>query len=161
VQLQDRRYVDVLRTIHARLNGADLIWAITGSMSFALQGVPVQPHDVDLQTNQAGAYGIERLFAERMVRQVAFSEAPRIRSHFGALQIDGVTVEIMGDVQKRLEDGSWEPPVDIRPYIRMVDVEGLRLPVLSLEYEYRAYLALGRVERAEMLRRWFQARSRD
>jgi hypothetical protein len=43
----------------------------------------------------------------------------------------------------------------------MVEVEGLRLPVLSLEYEYRAYLALGRVERAEMLRRWFQARSRD
>jgi hypothetical protein len=73
------------------------------------------------------------------------------------LLIDGITVEIMGDVQKRLEDGSWEPPVDIRPYIRMVEVEGLRLPVLSLEYEYRAYLALGRVERAEMLRRWLMS----
>jgi len=32
----------------------------------------------------------------------------------------------------------------------------MRIPVLSLEYEYQAYLKLGRIEKAEMLRSWLQ-----
>lgn len=147
-------YLEVLRVLHARLSDSDVTWAITGSLGFALQGVPVQPNDIDVQTDEAGAYSIERLFAEFVVRKVVFSEAERIRSHFGALLIDGVRVEIMGDIEKRQEDRQWEPPVEVRRHTRLVEVEGMHVPVLSLEYEYRAYLTLGRVARAEMLKEW-------
>lgn len=153
-ELLTSKHLGVLRTIHARLLDSGIIWAVTGSLGFALQGVPIQPRDVDIQTDEAGAYQIERLFAERVVRKVVLSEAERIRSHFGALSIGGITVEIMGDVQKRQQDGTWGPPTDIRLHIRHIEVEGVRLPVLSLAYEYQAYLSLGRVERAEMLKRY-------
>ena len=77
-----------------------------------------------------------------------------MRSHFGALAIDGLNVEIMGDIQKRLPDGAWEVPVDLNRHKRFVEIEGMRIHVLSLEYEYQAYLKLGRTERAEMLKNW-------
>jgi hypothetical protein len=76
-----------------------------------------------------------------------------MRSHLGALLIDGIEVEIMGDIQKRLEDGSWESPVDLNSHRRFVNFEGMQVPVLSLEYEAQAYQKMGRLERAEMLRR--------
>jgi hypothetical protein len=62
----------------------------------------------------------------------------------------------MGDIQKRLGDQSWEKPVKVEYYRRWVEVGGMLIPVLSLEYEYQAYLKLGRIEKAEMLRSWLQ-----
>ena len=147
-------YLNVLRQIHARLLNTDVNWVVTGSFGFALQGVPVQSNDIDIQTDKAGAYAIESLFSDAVIRKVKFSATERIKSHFGALQIDDVEVEIMGDIQKRGTDGVWEEIVDLPRYKQMVEIAGLLVPVLSLEYEYQAYLKFGRVERAKMLRRW-------
>ncbi len=162
-----QRHLDVLRKLVARLQdaqvdgGAPLVWAVTGSLSFALQGVPIEPHDIDLQTDEAGAYAIERCCAADVIRPVRFSTAARIRSHFGALRIDGIAVEIMGDIEKRLPDGSWEGPVDVQQYRHYVPVEGLRVPVLSLHYECEAYRKLGRLEKAALLEQWLAAQPSD
>lgn len=155
-EMLDRKYLDILHTIAQRLSGRAIDWAVTGSCGFALQGLKVDVHDIDLQTSRDGAYAIERAFADKSTRKVCFRESERIRSHFGALEIDGVTIEIMGDLQKRLDGVVWEPPVDVRLYTRHVTIGDRDIPVLSLEYEYRAYLALGRLEQAEMLRSWLQ-----
>jgi len=151
-------YFNVLGKIHKRLNKANVNWVVTGSLSFALQGVPVKPNDIDIQTDEAGAYEIERCFFEFVTKRVTFSSTKRIRSHFGELRINGVKVEIMGDVQKRLEDGTWDHKVELGYYKRVIEVKGMQIPVLSLEYEYQAYLKLGRIEKAEMLRKWLQDR---
>ena len=150
------RHLDVLRKIHARLEQADVNWVVTGSVGFALQGVPVSPSDLDIQTDEAGAYEIERLFSEFVVRRVALSTADNIRSHFGALLIDGVEVEIMGDIQKKRDDGSWDDPVDLDDHKRVVEIEGISVPVLSLEYERDAYKRLGRMDKAAMLEEWLR-----
>ncbi len=148
----DPTYLNVLNKIYTRLRNTNIHWAVTGSLSFALQGVPVVPNDIDIQTDEAGAYEIERHFADCVVRKVAFSSTEKIRSHFGALIIDDINVEIMGGIQKRLKDGTWENPVELERHKRVVEVEDMQVPVLSLEYEYQAYLKLGRLERARMLR---------
>jgi hypothetical protein len=36
----------------------------------------------------------------------------------------------------------------------------MRLPVLSLEYEEEAYRKLGRLEKADAIRKWLTSRSR-
>jgi hypothetical protein len=149
----DPTYLNILRQIYTRLKDSNINWVVTGSFGFALQNVPVTSQDIDLQTNEAGAYEIERLLSEYVTRNVAFSSAENIRSHFGALTIDGIKVEIMGDIAKRLEDGTWEEPVDLERYKQSVEVEGMQIPVLSLEYEYQAYLKLGRLEKAQILRK--------
>lgn len=146
----------VLSQIVTKLQGSEVNWVLTGSLSFALQGLPLEPHDIDIQTDEKGAYEIERRFASQVSRNVMYSAGERMRSHFGALLIDGIEVEIMGDIQKRLEDGTWEAPVDPGSHKRFVHFEGMQVPVLSLEYEAQAYQKMGRLERAEMLRRFVQ-----
>jgi hypothetical protein len=152
-------HLKIVHHIHARLHGTQIDWVITGSLSFALQGLDVDVRDIDLQTDSTGAYEIARLLAEHISKPVRFLSSDRIRSHFGALEIEGIPVGIMGDMQKRGPDGSWEDPVDLECYKQWVNVDGMHVPVLSLEYEYRAYLQLGRTEQADMLRRWLQGQS--
>ena len=157
----DERYISALYLIHDRIAGASLNWALTGSVAFALRGLDFPPPgDIDIQSDNAGAYEIERRLAAYSVRPVRFSEAEHIRSHFGALQIEDVTVEIMGDIQHKMPDGGWTEPVDIANQREWVRVDGLRLPVLSLKYEAEAYRRIGREETARRLRAWLDRKER-
>jgi hypothetical protein len=144
-------FIDTLRLIYNRLLPSQVEWAVTGSLGFALQGVKVSPHDIDLQTNKTGTEGICRLLNEFLVTPVFFRESEKMHSYYGMLEMNGLQIEVMGDVQKRLADGVWEAPVDIRPFRTWVTLEQMRIPVLSLEYEREAYRKMGRIEKAEML----------
>jgi len=152
----DKNFLTVLRKIHNRLQDRQLNWVVTGSLGMALQGMDIEVHDIDLQTDRQGAYEIEKLFSDKVIVPVHFRESKRIRSHYGALEIDGIKVEIMGDLQKHLDDQTWEEAVKVECWRLWAEVDGMRIPVLSLEYEYQAYLHLGRTEKAQMLRNWLE-----
>ena len=152
--LVPQRFLDVLRAIVERLDDGQVIWVVTGSLGMALQGVPRQPHDIDLQTDAPGAYEIEARFRPQVIRPVRWSTTGRLRSHFGTLLVGGLEVEIIGDIQKRLPDGTWTPAPDLERHRRLVEVAGMRVPVLDLAYEAEAYAQMGRVARAEALQQW-------
>ena len=156
MSMDRQQALDILQMIYTRLVESQVIWAVTGSLGMALQGMEVEVHDIDLQTDPAGAYEIERLLSKFVTVPVRYVVSKRIRSHLGKLEINGVQVEIIGGVQKQLGDGSWEEPVRVESYRRWVELEGMRIPLLSLEYEYQAYLRMGRIEKAEMIKQWLQ-----
>lgn len=108
--------------------------------------------DIDIQTDKSGAYAVEKLLPGEIIQPVEERISERIRSYFGSMIINGVKVEIMGDLQKRLPDGSWESPVDVASLRKTVVWNGYEVPVLPLEHEYKAYLLLGRTEKAKLLR---------
>jgi hypothetical protein len=143
----------VLEKLLNRLISEEMIWALTGSASIALRGIDFVVNDIDLQTDKLGAYQIKQCFYNHVMESVIFSSGDKIRSYFGALMIDGVRVEIMGDLQKRLPNGEWESPVDVESLREFHEVDNLRVPVLPLEHEYHAYLLLGREEKALVLKR--------
>ncbi len=145
-------HLTALRKLYNQLSNTSINWAVAGSLSLALQGVPVEPHDIDISTDEAGAYEIERLFEQRVAKPVVFCGADKIRSHFGAFMLDGIKVEVMGDVQTKADDGTWAEPVSLQ-HKRIVDAEGMQVPVLSLEYEYQAYLRLERFEKAAAIKK--------
>ena len=157
----DSRFTKVLHQLHSKLDIDEINWAVTGSLGFALQGMVVDVHDIDIQTDKSGVYEIERRFSQYVVRNVEFSSTKRIRSHFGELSVNGIKVEIMGDIQKCLPDGTWEDPIDIRSKTCFVNYDELSIPVISLEYECEAYYKLGRIEKAEQVRRYLEQHRLD
>ncbi|MFX1282561.1 MAG: nucleotidyltransferase domain-containing protein [Promethearchaeota archaeon] len=138
------------------MKSSNITWAVTGSLSMALQGIPVVPHDIDIQTDEKGAYSIQKLFKKYIKKPVTFCGDKTIKSHFGSIKLFDIVLEIMGGVQKQLVNGSWEPPVDIQPHRRFIKLKGMNLPVLSLEYEEQAYRKLGRIERADLLKKYLE-----
>ena len=156
--MTEQTYIDALEVIHSRLSRSQVNWVLTGSLSFAIRGIPFDVHDIDIQTDQAGAYEIERILSPYQYKKVMFVVSDVIRSYFGQLRINGIIVEIMGDIQKKRPDGSWEPPVDLERYKQYVKRDNMLVPVLSLEYEYHAYQLLGREHVAAILRQYVHER---
>ncbi|MGD2247092.1 MAG: hypothetical protein PVF58_01715 [Candidatus Methanofastidiosia archaeon] len=152
----DHIYINVLRKIYAQLKNTQILWAVTGSLGLALQGLMTEIHDIDIQSDEKGAYAIEQLFSDFITKKVKFSSSQKICSHFGAFIIDDIKVEIMGDIQKRDEKGIWKNPPDLTKHIQWVKIEGMEIPVLSLEYEYQAYMLLGRTEKAEKIKNFLE-----
>jgi hypothetical protein len=64
-------YIDVLKRICRLLSDLDHPWAITGSMGMALQGVDIDVHDIDIQTDSAGAYLIQDRLSDHVVSNLA------------------------------------------------------------------------------------------
>ncbi len=153
----EARFLSVLRQIVLRLADSAATWAITGSLGLALQGIDVAVHDIDLQTDRTGALEFERRFADSVIRPVVFSPSERVRSYLGAIQIEEVTIEIIGDMQKRLGSSPWEDPVRVQEHLVWLEREGMRIPVMSLEHELEAYLQMGRRAKAQMIRDYLMA----
>jgi hypothetical protein len=154
----ESRFLAALEVLARGLQDETLPWALTGSAGHALQGINLHPRDIDVQTDAGGAYRIAERFAPHVRTPVKLRKTAQIRSHYGVLSIAGVTVEIMGDIEKRLPDGSWTPPPDLTAIRRYVNLAGLTLPVLDLAYEAEAYALMGRDERAALLRKWLRGR---
>lgn len=131
-------FFEVLRKICTRLNEINVNWALTGSLNLALQGVPVEVNDIDVLTDKIGAHQIENCFSEFVTKKVAFSSAVRIRSYVGLLMIDGVRVEVIGDVQLKRDNGSWQRTADLEFEKRTIEIKGIPIPFRPLQYECQA-----------------------
>lgn len=150
----EHRHIRALEVLCARLDSFELAWVVTGSCGLALQGLPVTVDDIDLQTDQAGAYKMAHIFADHMVRPMRHTHTNHIQSHFGAFTLGAVEVEIMGAVQYRAADGTWGPAVSVLDHRHYVRFQDHTIPVLTLEYERLAYANHGRTEKAKLVDEW-------
>lgn len=152
-----KEFETALHLILERLNGLPEAWALTGSVGMVLQGMPLEVHDIDLQTSPLGAVQIQQRLEAWMSAAVRQVDSPNMRSLLGKAVLQGVEVEIIGGMQKRLENGEWEEPVNVAEHRRWVKWQGWNVPVLELEYEVEAYRRMGRLEKAEKIRRWLDS----
>ena len=155
-------FLPILHILHERLQGLPHPWALTGSVGMTLQGMDLEPHDIDLQSDRDGAYAIQERLAEFVTHPVVLRESEWTRSHFGALEIEGVKVEIMGDMRRRLPGAdAWSPALELAQLVHWVDFQSMHLPVMDLEHEQGAYAAMGRTERSEKIRQFLSRRSHE
>jgi hypothetical protein len=149
-----RPYQLAVERLVANLPFDEVNWALTGSVAHRLHGADIVCHDVDVQTDAPGAYDIATRLRQWVVDPVELRSSARMRSHFGRLRFDDlqVDVEVMGAVQKRTMNGPWTEPTNPSDHRVYVSTGSVDVPVLSLRYEADAYDAIGRPERARLLR---------
>ena len=157
VECIDPNTISALLTLHAALKGRGVPWAVMGSLSHALQGLKTQPNDIDITTTRRGAHTIEQLLQPHATRPITYSQADRVRSHLGEITINGVTIQIIGDMETSTDEGPWTPLPHDHPHLIMV--EGAPIPVRTLEQETQTYTRLGRTERADKLRALIERRT--
>ena len=141
-----------LARLVALIPPTDLPWAVTGSVSLRLQGVDLPVHDIDLQTDQQTVYAIEKRLADYMHTPVHLWESPGMRSLDGKAAIDGVEIELLANIAHKMPNGSWSTFTDFSRLI-WIDLGDLRLATFPLEDELVAYEAMGRAEKAALIRK--------
>lgn len=146
-----------LSTISERLSLTKVRWVIIGSTSLALQGVSVQPNDIDILTDKSGALKINRKLKDYQFRPVRFSRTTSFESYFGSFVIGGVTVEVMGDLRIKY-GGLWVALSGRLDCPVVVERNTMRLPVAPIAEQLASYEKLGRLtdaRKVEEIRRKF------
>ena len=144
-------HVRALEVILRRIPAQEVLWVLTGSAGLRLQGVDILVNDLDLQGDAESVYIIEQRLAEFVHTPVHTWESERTHSLDGRAEMEGVEVELIGDIAKRGADGEWESATDLSRRI-FIDWRGMNVPVLPLEIEAEAYAAMGRMEKAGIIR---------
>jgi hypothetical protein len=155
------KHYKALKIINENLTGKNINWAITGSVGMVLQGMSMEVHDIDLQADKAGVYAIEEALASYSIKPVYLRESLLTFSYYGVLEIEGIQVEIIGAIQKKVDNGDWEEPVDPEEFCLQVSYKDLTLPVMSLEHEYEAYQIMGRLEKAARIRAFLDSQQKQ
>ena len=83
-----------------------------------------------------------------------------MRSLDGKAEIEGIQVELLANIAHKLPDGSWGTFTDLSRTV-WVELQGLRIPTFPLEDELAAYIAMGRTEKAALIRQVLASRSDD
>jgi len=145
----NQNHLKALRTICEKLEGADVNWVLGGSTNLALQRVDISPRDIDILTDKEGAFIIERLLKDYQIKRVRFTRSERIASYLGTFRVEGVEVEVMGELQIKTAKG-WTKP--LKPsQKKILKTEGMKIPANPLEIELKAYRSLGRMDRVQKI----------
>lgn len=128
-------------------------WALMGSTASVLQGIPDYiPPDIDITTTMEGAYIMEGAIGHigAAIRPVGFSVREPYASYFGIFEVQGVKVEVMGDLIIKYRDGL----IDVKDHwsrwsdkVRVLHFDNMHVPVIPLEWQLVANMLLERPER--------------
>ena len=128
-----KKLLIALKTIHEKLKDEKINWVLIGSTNLALQGIKIRPRDIDILTDKKGAFEINRLLKEYEFKPVKFSRFKLFGpQYFGEFKVGGIKVEVIGRLKKK------------KLLTKIVEIDGMNLPVVSLEEEFKAYEALRR-----------------
>ncbi len=131
--------------------GSRPAWAVGGSVALALHGLPVSCHDLDILTRAQDAEQVIAQIPGTAIEPLAFRTRGALRGHTARVRLGDIEVEILGDVENQLPDGSWTAPPPLREEIEQLELDGLRCPVFSLAALRSAYQAMGRGEKVALI----------
>jgi hypothetical protein len=145
------QHFKALEIIVNTLKGTGIDWAVIGSTNLALQGVDVEVHDIDLLTDKTGACKASEAFKEYIVKPVEYKEKGSFKSYNGLFKIEGIDIEVIGEIQHKLPNGEWSKKSRIDDKL-LITYHGLHIPLTPLRAEYEAYKSMGRLEKAEKIK---------
>lgn len=133
----------ILQKLSDTLTGIE--YAFIGSVNLYIQGFDVAPRDVDILTTPDGIKDIDRLLAEYRIKNIYFDETEGRNSFRSFYMIDGVEIEVLGNVSNiyRSANGLL--------YKRIIPFKGMNLSCIPLEEELNAYRNMGRDEKVKMI----------
>jgi aminoglycoside-2''-adenylyltransferase len=149
--------------IGTALKDAQAKWAFGGDAGEIIKGVNVKTDHLEIVTTNAGTEEICRVLAgyvtlppataeKRLSRGADFGGKMLpiyIKSHYAELTVDGVRVEVYGDLQFKVAEWDWGDPIDYE--VERVNIIGKNVPTLPLRLKSELDLGLGWLDRVELI----------
>ncbi|MCG3217395.1 MAG: tetratricopeptide repeat protein [Candidatus Heimdallarchaeota archaeon] len=149
-------HLNALQIIIDKIKEEEVDWLIVGSLNLFLQGLPVEPKDIDISTDKDGAFTFGKVLKEYERSAVSFSSKEKIRSYFGTYEINRIKIEIMGDLETKDKEGKWTAEgLSIKERVKIIhEVKEMKLPLTTLNDELIGYQRIERPEKVELIRAW-------
>ena len=130
-----KNFLEVLKKVALNLNDAKIKYAVIGSFNLFLQGLKIEPADIDLVTANEN---IEKFIKTFSAHPVKCDHSKKV-----GFILNGVEVETV-----------YEHPIYNQALndTTEIELEGVKVTCLTLETEAECYEKTGRKEKADMIR---------
>ena len=104
-------------------------WAITGSVSEAVQGVAVEPHDLDIVIHTEDFFKVKKVFIDHMVEPFIDNGGTWVVRYFGRICLRGIMMDIVADESRNPENHDYqevtwrEMPLKVEPLLDRLIIE--------------------------------------
>jgi len=138
--MKKQKIIAVLRVLNKKFKDKPIKWMLAGTTGLALQGVEISPNDIDILTDKEGAFQINELLKEYEVKPIKFRRSKIFESYFGKFKINGVEIDVMGNLRVKLDNG-W---VLVKLDSNVVEMKEMEFYVYPLHKALKAYKILER-----------------
>jgi hypothetical protein len=123
-----------------RCSKANIDWIMVGSISEAVYGINIVPHDIDIVVYTEDFYKIKSLFLDYLIDPFDNNGGTWIFQYFGRLCIDGILIEIAADSRDEnkefyiFENRMWKKyELKIKPIKKRYEIEVQRNRIERIE----------------------------
>jgi len=151
------RIKDAIRTIFSRLDGSGILWCLAGSVNMQLQGIQVEPHDLDVVIQHKDLEKIRAIFSDysassvRELKTLSGNLAWEVEAY-----VNDVKVQFFGGNEDDIYVGKLIAGMTIK-----VSIDELKVSCLTLEAEMKSYLETNREHKAKIIKDFLSTRSKE
>lgn len=132
-----------LGLLHDTLSPVSKKWMLIGSASLYLQGFPVNPQDIDILCDTATAIKFEALLSDHRIETKITSGKDKFSSRFSQYVINGIPVEIMGDLLVNTTT-EWVNLWEMITEPQTVQLNGHNYLIPNIQDQLKIYTLFGR-----------------
>ena len=140
--MEDKEIFEVLKIILNRIDGKGLLWRLEGSANLRVQGVGTKVNDLDITTN-TGNYKKFKSVLKDFIIEEKYTKEKNMQSIVCDINNSEVEILYYTDNNKIMLDK-----------IKIINWNGLEIPVLPLEYALNFYESIGKEEKVNLIRRF-------
>jgi hypothetical protein len=156
-QEPDAAWQQTLAQVARRLEAVTEPWCVGASGALALHGLPLTPRDVDLFTTPRGVDQIAQALDDCLVQPPHWWDSPLAQSRFAAFDVDGVRVEVIGDLRPRGLDGTLATePRSLEYGLMVLPGADVQVPVSPLPVLLQSYRLAQRPERVRQIEKFLR-----
>lgn len=134
---------NAIKLLVDRFNNKDISWALIGGTNLALQGVDVNPHDIDIITDCISFNAIVDLMQNYIDGSAGYVKSGRISSYYAKFCIDGTDVDVFSNIKNMIDGKYLDAHAGWQENIKYIFVSDCEVPVMSLLFERKVYKMIG------------------
>ena len=146
----------MLSQIAKELNDKNATWAIGGSVLLYLKGVTSEFNDIDIMIAEEDVETVKEALLSFGKMQAPNPNLEYKTKYFFEFQVDGVDIDVMAGFIIMDKGKECYFPLNKEHIKDFTEINGIKIPLQSLEEWRTFYQLMGRVEKVNMIDAWRQ-----
>lgn len=146
----------ILKQIAQLFGERGVLWGLGGSLMLSLRGLVEKANDIDLVVAESDIERAHELLLTLGTGARYGAKHPNYSRYFYKHMISGVSVDVIGGYEIQHEQGMYEVPFDEMSIPDCTVLDGVQVPLMSLEDWFVIYSLIGREEKRQMLHHHLQ-----
>jgi len=127
----------VLSYVSRVLSEINVRWVLVGSTASYLNGVKVEPEDIDIIVEDSKVYEVDKVFSSNfhVLRRVKYCSSKVYLSHYGIFKMLNVKIEVMANLKICGDIGCLKVEFEkLYRYSRSLKLRNAKLKIAPLEW---------------------------